>query len=74
LPLEEFPVGAEAVVVFLQALKPLAVGGAVNSLKDFGGVAVAGLAGSAGEGGLAGDGAVGAVQDSGGVGDTELGR
>jgi hypothetical protein len=74
LSLEEFPVGAEAVVIVLQALKPLAVVGAVNGLKDLGSVAIEGLARSVGEGGLSGDGSVGSVQDSGGVGDAELGR
>ncbi len=74
LSLDEFSVSAEAVVIVLQALKPLAFVRAFNGLKDFGSVAVEGLAGSVGEGGLSGDGPVGAVQNSGGVGDAELGR
>jgi hypothetical protein len=74
LYLEEVPVGAKAVVVVLQALKPLAVGGAVHGLKDSGNTAVEGLPGRVGEGGSSGDSPYGAVQDGGGVGDAELGR
>jgi len=53
---------------------PLTLIGAVHGLKDAGGVAVEGLAGSAGAGGLPGDGTVGTVEDSGGVGDAQRRR
>jgi len=73
LSLEAVALGAEAVVVVLKIPKQLAVVGTVNGLKDFGSVAVEGLARRAGEGGLSGDGAVGALANSSGVVDAKLG-
>jgi hypothetical protein len=66
--------GAEAVALVLEILKLTLGSGAINGLKDFGGVAVKSLPADAGAFGLSGDGAVGSVAHGGGVGDAELRR
>ena len=74
MSVQVIPLSAEAVAVLGEALKLLAVIGAVNGLNDPRGVAVERLTGSAAESSSSGNGPVGAVKDGGGVGDAQRRR
>jgi hypothetical protein len=56
LSVEQFPVGTKAGDVVLKVLKPLAVVGTFDGMKDSGSVAVEGLAGGVRKGSLSSDG------------------